>query len=64
MGKLSDSEKEKIAQGVRSLVQSHLRLGISTDSSETSEHKTKYPAANKETILTAGDTHNYAKEYM
>jgi len=32
MGKLSDSEKEKIAQGVRSLVQSHLRLGISTGS--------------------------------
>jgi hypothetical protein len=31
-GKLSDSEKEKIAQGVRSLVQSHLRLGISTGS--------------------------------
>ena len=32
MGKLSDSEKEKIAQGVRGLVQCHLRLGISTDS--------------------------------
>lgn len=32
MGKLSDSEEEKIAQGVRSLVQSHLNLGISTGS--------------------------------
>jgi uncharacterized protein (DUF983 family) len=32
MGKLSDSEKERIAQGVRSLVQSHLCLGISTGS--------------------------------
>ena len=32
MGKLSDSEKERIAQGVRSLVQSHLNLGISTGS--------------------------------
>ena len=30
MGKLSDSEKERITQGVRSLVQSHLNLGIST----------------------------------
>ena len=32
MGKLSDSEKERIAQGVRSLVQPHLALGISTGS--------------------------------
>lgn len=32
MGKLSDSEKERITQGVRSLVQSHLNLGISTGS--------------------------------
>lgn len=32
MGKLSDSEKERIIQGVRSLVQSHLSLGISTGS--------------------------------
>ena len=32
MGKLYDSEKEEITQGVRSLVQSHLQLGISTGS--------------------------------
>ena len=31
MVKLSASEKEKIAQEVRSLVQSHLSMGISTD---------------------------------
>lgn len=32
MGKLSDSAKEKITQGVRSRVQSHPSLGISTGS--------------------------------